>query len=387
MHFTYTVTTCSDRLYRELFDNTPNKPAFQSQKYHRLLIEGLSAHAKVDVVATLPMNRSLMNASCVSPADESEGGAAYHYVAAYRNPIKKLLHNFFGAFLRTMRYTHKGDAVVIDCLNRMTGYAGLLAAKLRKARCVGIVTDLPDMLGGSAFSKRIANILIGQCTNYVFLTEAMNDRLNPKGKPYVILEGHCDAAMSEIIPDLQKKEHPRVCLYAGGVFRKYGLDYLVEGFRQANVPNTRLDIYGTGDFVSEVEKIAKEDPRIRYGGILFSSEVVLKEMEATLLVNPRPTHEEFVKYSFPSKTMEYMASGTPVLTTNLPGMPEEYKAYVNLIYREDAAGIADAFRCVLAHSEDELFTLGQEARRFVLEKKNNIVQSKKILQMLIPVGK
>ncbi len=51
MHIIYAVTTCSDRVYRQLFADAPRKPAFQSQKYHRLLIEGLAAGAKVDVVA------------------------------------------------------------------------------------------------------------------------------------------------------------------------------------------------------------------------------------------------------------------------------------------------------------------------------------------------
>lgn len=46
MHIIYAVTTCSDRVYRQLFEDAPRKPAFQSQKYHRLLIEGLGRRGK-----------------------------------------------------------------------------------------------------------------------------------------------------------------------------------------------------------------------------------------------------------------------------------------------------------------------------------------------------
>ena len=99
-------------------------------------------------------------------------------------------------------------------------------------------------------------------------------------------------------------------------------------------------------------------------------------------MNPRPTHEEFVKYSFPSKTMEYMASGTPVLTTRLPGMPKEYYPYVDFIEEESAAGIAAALKAVLTRSDEELFQKGQKARAFVLEGRNNVVQAKRILTML-----
>ena len=127
---------------------------------------------------------------------------------------------------------------------------------------------------------------------------------------------------------------------------------------------------------------AIDDPRIQYGGMLLSSEIVEKEMEATLLVNPRPTDAEFVKYSFPSKTMEYMASGTPVLTTDLPGMPREYLPYVNLIREETPEGIASALQETLSRSDEELMQQGLQARRFVLETRNNVVQAKKILTML-----
>ena len=78
MHIVYAVSTCSDGTYKTLFENAPQKPAFQSQKYHRLLIEGLAAHTKVDVVASLPLNRSLMTENKVSLPPEQEGGAAYH---------------------------------------------------------------------------------------------------------------------------------------------------------------------------------------------------------------------------------------------------------------------------------------------------------------------
>lgn len=382
MHFVYAVTTCSDRLYKELFSNVKNKPAFQSQKYHRLLIEGLCRSADVDVVATLPLNASLMSSNVVSPGNEVEGGASYTYISAWRNPLLRQICNGFGVFFKTFSRLHKGDAVIIDCLNRTTGLFALLASKLRRVRCVGIVTDLPDMLGGGKISKALANMVISGCTDYVFLTEAMNVRLNPTGKPYVILEGHCDSAMRNLVPDLRKKTKPRVCLYAGGVSKQYGLDYLVEGFRLAAIPNCRLDIYGPGDYVSEIEKISKTDPSVRYGGMLFSSEVVEKEMEATLLINPRPTHEEFVKYSFPSKTMEYMASGTPVLTTDLPGMPDEYHAYLSIIEEETAEGLADVLRAVLLSDDEKLFSMGNRAREFVLEKKNNCVQAKKLIDLL-----
>lgn len=382
MHILYAVTTCSDRVYRQLFADVAVKPAFQSQKYHRLLIEGLAAGAEVDVIANPPVNRSVLQKAFVSLPEETEGGARYHYLPAIRNPLLKALWVGLGTFVKTLSLAKKDSAVIVDGLNRVTALAALLAARVKGIPCIGIVTDLPDMLGESGFSRKMANYTIGKCTGYVLLTQAMNDRLNPQGKPYVILEGHADITMEEKQPSLEKKQQPRICLYAGGVSEQYGLKNLVEGFRQAELENAQLHIYGPGSYVEELKAVAKTDPRIVYGGMLMSSEVVEKEMEATLLVNPRPTHEEFVKYSFPSKTMEYMASGTPVLTTVLPGMPKEYHPYVYLIEEETAEGIGKALGKVLSQSDETLFQKGAEARRFILENKNNVIQGKKILNLL-----
>ena len=384
MHIIYAVTTCSDRVYQQLFSQVKVKPAFQSQKYHRLLIEGLAAAAKVDVVANPPVNRSVLSAKFVRLPREEEGGASYRYIPAIRNPLVKAVAVGCGTFFRTLFLIRKDSAVIVDGLNRMTALSAMLAARLRGKPCVGIVTDLPDMLGGSSFSKKLANFVIDHCTHYVLLTEAMNDYLNQKGKPYVILEGHADITMADRIPAMEKKTEPRICFYAGGVSKQYGLSNLVEGFRKANLPNARLHIYGPGDYVKELQQIAAEDQRFFYGGMLLNTEIVKKEQEATLLVNPRPTGEEYVRYSFPSKTMEYMASGTPVLTTVLPGMPKEYHSYVYLLEDETADGITQKLKEVLANSDETLFRKGMEARKFVLEQKNNVIQASKILDMLKP---
>ncbi len=382
MHILYAVTTCSDADYQALFSQVEQKPGFQSQKYHRLLIEGLAASARVEVIANPPVNRQVLKRAWVALPTRTEGGAVYRNLPAVRNPILKGLTVGGGTFFQVARLADKDSAVVVDVLNRVTALSALLAARLRGRRCVGIVTDVPDLLSGSRLSKKLSNFVIRHCTDYVFLTQAMNDLLNPGGKPYVILEGHADIAMEEKKPSLDRKASGRVCMYAGGIYRKYGLPNLVEGFRKAKIPNAQLQIYGSGDYVEELKAVAEEDETVSYGGMLLSGQVVEKEMEATLLINPRPTGEEYVKYSFPSKTMEYMSTGTPVLTTVLPGMPREYYPYVYLIEDESAEGIGKRLREVLGQTEEALFSQGQKARRFILREKNNVLQARKILEML-----
>ena len=46
--------------------------------------------------------------------------------------------------------------------------------------------------------------------------------------------------------------------------------------------------------------------------------------------------------------MEYMVSGTPMMTTVLPGMPEEYYPYVWLIEDETEDGAAQELKAFFA---------------------------------------
>lgn len=140
----------------------------------------------------------------------------------------------------------------------------------------------------------------------------------------------------------------------------------------------RLVIYGDGPYAEELKLASIEDSRIEYRG-LASNEVVLEEeINATLLVNPRPTNQDFTKYSFPSKNLEYMLSGTPVLTTNLPGMPKEYKDYVFLFEEETVEGFAKSITEIMNMPRQALLKKGKLAQDFVIREKNKKRQAERI---------
>lgn len=233
-----------------------------------------------------------------------------------------------------------------------------------------------------SFSVKINNFVINQFSHYVLMTEQMNQVVNPHNKPYVVLEGQVDIHMKNVDNSIENKYPQKVCLYAGGIQKIYGIKYLTEAFIKASVENSELHIYGNGDFEDELNEICKTNDKIKYYGVKLNEDVVKEQLKATLLINPRPTNEEYTKYSFPSKNMEYMVSGTPVLTTRLPGMPKEYNDYVYLIENETVDGLAETLKKVLSFPKEELHAKGQQSKQFVLGEKNNIMQTEKIIIML-----
>ena len=82
-----------------------------------------------------------------------------------------------------------------------------------------------------------------------------------------------------------------------------------------------------------------------------------------------------------------MSTGTPVLMTALPCLPEEYLPYLFFIREETPQGIAQALKQTLSLPDEALFQKGCAAREFVLKQRNNVTQAAKVLEMLERNGK
>lgn len=379
MSIIYVSALCSKRIETEVLSVAPTRMGLQIQKYHRLFAKGFARNGEKTVA--LSYHYGAENAVPL-PDSESEDGIEYAYIKSSGIGGFRHVSVLVRAFLKTNKLLKENpDAfVVCDVLNLSISLGALLAALIAKREIVGIVTDFPDMVTSSPQAGGPYWWLIRHCTSYVLLTEAMRERISTEGKKYIVLEGHVDKAMSETEERATAKWPGIHCIYAGGLHRKYGIEKLVKAFCLADVANATLHIYGDGDYAQELRNL--HDARIVYHGIAQNDEVVQAELHAAVLINPRPTDEEFTRYSFPSKNMEYMASGTPVLTTNLPGMPDEYRDYVYLFDDESIEGMAQTLRQVLSKPEQELSEMGRRARHFVLSRKNNVVQAKKVIEMI-----
>ena len=77
-----------------------------------------------------------------------------------------------------------------------------------------------------------------------------------------------------------------------------------------------------------------------------------------------------------------MASGTPLLTTRLPGIPDDYAPFVFYFDEESVGGFVNKLKEVLAKTDEELQAFGMNAQAFVLHQKNDIAQAGRILNLI-----
>ncbi|MEI2777021.1 MAG: glycosyltransferase [Tetrasphaera sp.] len=263
---------------------------------------------------------------------------------------------------------------------------------------VGIFADLYSYMADVAdasdrqvdtvhkISRRVVRRCLDSLDAVVVLTSAMDALINRESKPSVVMEGLVDVNQSARAVSLANRHTHPTALYAGALRREYGVEDLVLGFRSIPDPQARLEIYGQGDYAEEVRRHAAEDTRITFAGTVPVEVVLEAEERAWVLVNPRPANQEFTKYSFPSKNMEYLASGTAVLTTPLPGMPPEYYPHVMLIDESSPAGVRGALERAFALGRGELHRRGERGKEFVLTSKTNTIWAGKLLALARRAG-
>lgn len=256
-----------------------------------------------------------------------------------------------------------------------------------------IVPDLPEYMKSKNkklilynFIKKIdVNYIyknIKYIDNFVLLTKYMGDKLGIKTDDFIVIEGMVDNTNIESILKNTPKNKSEIILYTGIISANYNIDTLIESFMSIDNSSIELHLCGTGDYVKDVIEKSKIDKRIKYHGQLTHGEVVLMQEKATLLINPRDSREEYTKYSFPSKTMEYLLSGTPVISMMLDGIPDEYKDYIFILKESSVESIRETINYALSQGRENLYKFGTKARKFVLSEKNNIYQTKKILDFI-----
>lgn len=247
-----------------------------------------------------------------------------------------------------------------------------------------IVLDLPEYFGDSSslLSKVLSKkddiySLTSDIDSFVLLTKQMSGALNTKNRPWLLMEG----IYKPIEIPVQKK-NPKTILYTGKLDARFGLRELVDSFISIKDSDVKLWICGNGLDKDYVVDAAERDSRIIYYGIVKQEEVFKMQRQASILINPRRPEGEYTKYSFPSKTMEYLASGTPTVMYHLPGMPDEYLPYVEIIDEKSPSGLRDTLVKMLSLSQDELDIQGAKARDFILQNKTAKIQMNRFYKFI-----
>lgn len=384
----YVSNVCSPEYFKSLVEKNNISLSSNIQNHHNLLIEGLDMNnVALEIISVQPLN--IDKRGYYKPSSEVIGNRTYHYLAAVNIPLIRHFFDIFFSFVQIWKATKKNEnaTIFIDTLIAKNGFSALVCGKLRKLACVGFISDNPDDMYPSKFSfeKILTKINIKLCDAYVLVTPHQVDFIR-KNKPFIIIESQSNIKLKPQSLNTIKEE-PKVILFAGALTRYNGVDILVNAFIKWDRDDIILRLFGVGELEQEIRNLTKEHKNIQFMGYRSNNEIIQEEMRATLLVIPRPTHQGISKYSFPIKLMEYMSSGTAVLTTDFSSIPEDYKPYLLFIKECSVDGLAKSLNDIFILEESRLKEIGSSAQTWIYKNKNNVIQAKKLYDFIELVKK
>jgi len=298
--------------------------------------------------------------------------------------IYKVLVDSFRGIDDGVLFVYTISAAFMEAVNRFK-------KKKPSVKVCAVVADLPDMSSLSSrksglqklFERHLANKAYRNvsCVDaYVLLTKHMADYMNFE-KPFCVVEGIA-TQNAEFGSQAWDDRIEKTIMYTGTLHKKFGVLNLLKAFQKISKETYRLVICGSGDSEREIREAAQSDHRIRFLGQLPRKKILELQSGATVLVNPRQNNESFTKYSFPSKTMEYLSAGVPVVAYRLDGIPEEYDEYLCYVEDDSIQALADKLVEVCELSCEQRQHVGNRGRDFVNGQKNSIVQTRKIVELL-----
>jgi len=252
------------------------------------------------------------------------------------------------------------QADMVICYNMI--YAWLFLPKIARKYHKKMVLILADYSSTESYhtplKKLYAKLQLKAIRNgdvVIGLSNQLQQYLKPSQK-FILMEGGIDpevmgayATQSSMNTWKQQADGKPVLVYSGLLNEVAGIQMLLESLKSLK-EDFVLYITGRGEWQQKVEDVAKQDARVHYLGLLEEKDYLQVLVAADVLINPRNMHLPENKYNFPSKIMDYLATGKPILSTKFSG----YEKFTGVIEfcDADAGSLAQALQSMLKHSTE-----------------------------------
>lgn len=294
-----------------------------------------------------------------------------------------------------------GDDLVIIFYDLNRAFLNIIKWIKKINCCIKTCLIIPDLSGNMrndmGYSK-LKNLFLGllngdvlkdaqNADSYVLLTEQMNRIVNPKGSPYIVIDGVVADTFCQFPEDL-RAPNEKILLYAGNLSVQYNMETLIEAFETfPELKDYKLWFCGKGNAEDMIIEAEKRDSRIHYFGQISKAELQEIEKKVSFLINPRTNNGEYTKYSFPSKNLEYLLAGRPVIAYKLDGISDDYDGIFMYVNGEGTLNLRRVLIDAYNMAHEDVIKKGKEGYEFVLEHNGAKKQAQKIITMLKGVTK
>lgn len=378
MHYLFIGYYVDEKIFDLILEKKINNMSVARQKFEYNLIRGLSSQLgeNIDFVSYVPTDGNLD-----IPKQSYIGDAKIEHIPIEKGKLKSIFYagkKFEQYLLDICKKNSNELRIIMYAVNPLFEHYLLKYKKKYGIKMITVCSEVPKLRRfkrslQSEIKKKIYTWYNEKFDGYIFFSEEMKKIVKYQNKPTMVLEGIAPEILKE--PVIKKKN---IVMYAGGLASDNKIPELL-GYCTEIEEISEIWICGNGPDEKRVKEISLTDSRIKYFGRLSNERVLELEEKAKILINFRSPDEELTKYSFPSKILEYISSGSLVLSTKLLGIPSEYFDYIIPIDYIDKEKIKETLRKSLQLKDEQYLAYCKHAQEFI-KNKNYYFQSKKIIE-------
>jgi glycosyltransferase involved in cell wall biosynthesis len=251
---------------------------------------------------------------------------------------------------------------------------GLEAQRRHGVRWVPVIADLPK---AEQRSRHDADLARAAGRIYLSYGSFVASPHEPKL--------HLDGGVTRLPPPERSPASTRALLFTGALNRWGGVDQLVEAFAHLHDASAALWICGKGAN-DRLKRAVAADRRITLFGAVDEDKLRALSDAASAFVNPRPPSIPENAHNFPSKVLEYLSYGKPVVSTWTPGLAPEYRDVLMVVEDDSPGALAARLADALALPPRTLDEHRERVRAFLATKKLWSVQAGRLASWLAGLG-
>lgn len=309
---------------------------------------------------------------------------------AYINlPVLKQFFLLINIYRTLNNYSFNKNTVIV-VYNTMSFFAlpVLKISKTKKCKNIAIVADLPIKKNKNIFRKfedYLQEKLISKFDGLIPLTVNIAKDFAPT-KPYCLVEAGFNPDdyinLTEIC--VRKHDSNKIwnIVFSGTLNELSGIELLISAMDLIKDKKIILNVYGDGELKSTVINASKKNDRICYHGKVGNDKMMIIQANSDLLICPRCSDNYTTKYTFPSKILEYMCVGVPVICNPLSGIPKEYDKYLCYCKSETREEWANTILNILGENYAMYKKNALEAKNNFIKEKTWNAQCKKVVKFL-----
>lgn len=326
------ILVCGSCLPQE-FEGTIKDLAAASNQYHLNMISALQKLGDVKVLSYIGMNLNGVSESSIAENAKNSGiecvfkkGKPANAFREYQSRLDELL---------------PWADIVITYNIQFVWFGIAKKAKKHGAKSVLVWADhtpLSDRTGiGSKVYGYLSEVNCRKYDKIVALSPNMKCYATDK-QEFTVSHGCLKWNVYENFTAPKKKEKVQF-MFSGLLAPVTGADLLIEALKYIHSENIRIVVTGKGR--TEIENTLKEDSRVDFLGFVSREQYISLLQEADVLINPRNMNLPENVNNFPSKMLEFLASGRKIISTRFPGYDnfEENCVYVDSTPQAIAAAI------------------------------------------------